>query len=244
MGSCWDTNSLLGLILWGSCAGNQSCGFRSAMDTLCPEDSISRHISYSLALTFFLCSLLCECVLCGEGENAGVLAIVYFNTLLLSTRKPFWNLLLLQCCTFPNSTRHKATDWSCTSLPAAFTQSLTTCMCLFIACQKPTQNPNILVIFDSSSQKSSMTPNCLLSQMKTSIPMIIFTPKYLHHYSMHLFFFSMYLLSNHLVPSYMLYPVRSYKIYVTLPALTDLNNQCGKTKHAHSKHFYSKKGCT
>lgn len=84
-----------------------------------------------------------------------------------------------------------------------------------------------------------MAPNCLLNQMKTSIRMISFPPKYLHLHSMH--FFSKYLLSNHFVHSYMLHPMGNYKTYVKLPALMCLNNQCGKTKHAHIIHFYSKK---
>lgn len=69
--------------------------------------------------------------------------------------------------------------------------------------------------------------------------MISFPPKYLHLHSMH--FFSKYLLSNHFVHSYMLHPMGNYKTYVKLPALMCLNNQCGKTKHAHIIHFYSKK---
>lgn len=86
-----------------------------------------------------------------------------------------------------------------------------------------------------------MAPNCLLNQMKTSIPMIIFTPKYLHLHSMH--FFSKDLLSNRSVPSCMLHPVGNCRMNVTRPALMDLNNPCGKAKHAHIKHFFSKQGC-
>lgn len=75
------------------------------------------------------------------------------------------------------------------SLPVALTQSLSSQICLFTTYQEPTHNPNILprVIFDSSSQKPSMAPNCLLNQMKTSIRMISFPPKYLHLHSMHFF---------------------------------------------------------
>lgn len=122
----------------------------------------------------------------------------------------------------------------------ALTLSPIFCFCLFSPWQDPTsnqKNPLPWVTFDSCSHKASMAPNCLSNQMKTPIRMIIFTPKFLHLHSVHLF--SKEVLSNRFVPSCMLGPVGNYKMYDIIPSPMDLNNQCRKTKHAHIKHFYS-----